>query len=74
MPGVTPSLPTAPTTLAGASQIAINANGNLTQVTDADGNTTRFAYNAAGQVTSETDATGAVTGYTQSGSRNQNEE
>ena len=63
MPTVKPSLPSAPTSLQGASQIAFDANGNLTQVTDADGNQTAFTYNAAGQVTSQTDATGATTNY-----------
>ena len=47
-----------------ATRNAYDKKGNLTQVTDKNGNLTQFAYDALGRPTQTTDAAGGTTQYT----------
>jgi RHS repeat-associated protein len=64
-------VPSSVTDQEGGSTQFTSAGGQLTTVTDADGNTTRYAYDPAGNLISVTDADGGVTRfqYDQAGHR-----
>jgi RHS repeat-associated protein len=57
------SVPSQVTDQVGATTHFESANGLVTAVTDADGNTTSYAYDANGNLISQTDAAGNVTQF-----------